>query len=47
MQLSEVRCEKCNKLLFKTENIKAIIEIKCNKCKNIIIIKDYKLTNKK
>lgn len=33
--MKEIRCPKCNKLLLKIEgNYK--LEIKCNKCKNII-----------
>jgi phage FluMu protein Com len=35
--MNEVRCPYCNKLLLKIEGIYKL-EIKCNKCKNIIEI---------
>lgn len=37
--MKSVKCKHCNKLLFKVENFKGLIEIKCNKCKNIIEFK--------
>lgn len=33
--INEVRCKKCNKLLFKG-NFNGVVEIKCSKCKNIL-----------
>lgn len=39
MNLKEIRCPHCNKLLFKTIELKEYIEIKCHKCKNIISFK--------
>jgi phage FluMu protein Com len=37
--MKEIRCLKCNKLLFKIEGSYKL-EIKCNKCKSIIVIKE-------
>jgi phage FluMu protein Com len=37
--MNEIRCPHCNKLLLKIKgNYK--LEIKCNKCKNIVEIKE-------
>lgn len=36
----EVHCPKCQALLFKIWNIKGDIEIKCRKCKKIVLIKN-------
>ena len=41
MNLIEVRCENCNKLLFKARG-KYNIEIKCDKCK---LVHEYKSVN--
>lgn len=38
--LSEYRCENCNKLFFKADIENAVIEIKCKNCKNISLIKN-------
>ena len=35
--MKEVRCPHCKKLLFKG-NFKGNIEIKCDKCKNIVLL---------
>jgi phage FluMu protein Com len=37
--MKEIRCPYCNKLLLKAEGSYKL-EIKCNKCKNIIEIKE-------
>ncbi|MBN1071507.1 Com family DNA-binding transcriptional regulator [Clostridium botulinum] len=34
-KMNDIRCPKCNQLLFKS-NIEGQIEIKCVRCKNII-----------
>ena len=31
----EVRCPNCNKILFISKSGQAVVEIKCNKCKEI------------
>ena len=36
--INEIRCPHCKKLLLKG-NFTGVLEIKCNKCKNIIKIK--------
>lgn len=36
--LKEYRCRYCNKLFFKADIEKAVIEIKCKSCKNISLI---------
>ena len=38
-ELKEHRCEKCNKLFFKSNLEKGFIQIKCKNCKEIISIK--------
>jgi len=40
--MKEYRCTECNKLLFKG-NFTGIIEILCNRCKKIIVIKAERL----
>lgn len=30
----QIRCEKCNKLLFYADDLKGKIEIKCTRCKH-------------
>lgn len=40
--MKEYRCTECNKLLFKG-NFAGIIEILCNRCKKIIVIKAERL----
>lgn len=40
MQMNDIRCNKCGKLLFKmSSTFKGEIEVKCYKCKNIISYK--------
>ena len=37
--MTEVRCPKCNRLLFKTEDVISYLEIKCPKCHAVVKIK--------
>ncbi|WP_218964002.1 Com family DNA-binding transcriptional regulator [Bacillus toyonensis] len=37
--MKEYRCTHCNRLLLRG-NYRGIIEIKCNKCKEMVIIKE-------
>ncbi|CAI3674841.1 hypothetical protein CNEO4_620052 [Clostridium neonatale] len=41
--MKEYRCPICGQLLFKGIISKSNIEIKCNRCKKIIKIEDYKI----
>jgi phage FluMu protein Com len=34
---NEVRCPKCNKLLFKADGFGVRIEIQCDRCKSVVI----------
>ena len=40
--MKEYRCNKCNKLLCR-RNFKGIVEIMCNRCKEIIVINAERL----
>lgn len=41
--MKEYRCPICNQMLFRADIKESNIEIKCNRCKKIIKIEDYKI----
>ena len=47
--MTEIRCKKCNRLLFKTEDLIGYLEIKCPKCGFMVKINtiDYGCLNRR
>ncbi len=41
--MTDIRCVKCNRLLFKQIDFRGSIEVKCSKCGFVQIVKDKKL----